>query len=339
MTSVGSNRKVTLLVQDLQGLAKTLQIDQRYPALEMILSRGRHFRAKAQSPDHFRFSLFGVQAEGELPIAALTRAGDGAQKPDPHQYWLRTDPVTLWADMARVVMTSYGFFDLDEFERNEIEDCVRSVLLEQGIHLHADHVERWCIALGEPLSFSFTPLEEALGMDMAEALPEAAGSRHWRRIMNEIQITLHACPVNVRRRQRGQQEINSVWFWGGGFIPDASRHGVFDTVYSDNPVSRGLATINDCRLKHQTELSAVDFGSDGQSILVDWGSGSGDPYRELKLLEDLANRLLAELYNPATEFEVYCGKFNGWRFKKHSGRKFWRRIRSLSEICNHRFAE
>jgi hypothetical protein len=332
-------RKVTLLVQDLQGLAKVLQADQRYPALEMILSRGRHFRAEAQSPDHFRFQLFGVQPEGELPIAALTRAGDGVQKPDPNQYWLRTDPVTLWADMAGVVMTGYGFADLDEFERNEIENSVRSVLLEEGIHLHADHTERWCIALGEPLDFRFTPLEEALGMDLAEAMPEQAEALHWRRIMNEIQIALHACPVNVRRRQRGQQEINSVWFWGGGFIPDASRHGAFETVYSDNPVSRGLATINDCRLKHQSELSAVDFDSDGQSVLVDWSSGSGDPYRELKLLDDLANRLLAGLHSQATELEVYCGKRNGWRFNQRSSRKFWRRISSLAVIYNHRFTE
>ena len=53
------------------------------------------------------------EPDGELPIAALTRASDGAQKTDPHQFWLRTDPVTLWADMARVVMTSHGFADLD----------------------------------------------------------------------------------------------------------------------------------------------------------------------------------------------------------------------------------
>jgi hypothetical protein len=278
-----------------------------------------------------------VQSDGELPIAALTRAGDGAHKPEPSQYWLRTDPVTLWADMARVVMTSYGFADLDEFERNEIENSVRSVLFEEGVHLHADHTERWCIALGEPLNFRFTPLEDALGMDMFEALPEAAESLHWRRIMNEIQISLHACPVNMRRRQAGKQEINSVWFWGGGFIPDASRHGVFDTVISDNPVSRGLATINDCRLKHQSEASEMSFERDGSSILVDWSFGPGDPFRQLKLLESLADRLLAELHSEAAELEVYCGRQNGWRFKRRTGRRFWLRIRSLAEICNHRF--
>jgi len=331
--------KVTLLVQDLQGLAKFLKTDHRFPALEMFLSRGSHFNAVAQSPDHLRFSLFGVQTDGELPIAALTRAGDGAHKPDPHQYWLRTDPVTLWADMARVVMTSYGFADLDEFERNEIEDCVRTVLLEEGVHLHADHTERWCIALGEPLGFRFTPLEQALGMDMAEAMPEQPESLYWRRIMNEIQIALYACPVNIRRRQSGQQEINSVWFWGGGFIPDASRHGAYDTVYSDNPVSRGLATINDCRLKHQNEADAVDFSADGQFIMVDWSPGSGDPYRELELLESLAGNLLENVRSEATELEIYCGELYGWHFRKGSARKFWRRVRSLAEICKHRFAE
>jgi len=339
LTSSKSNRKVTLLVQDLQRLASVLQPDQRYPALEMILSRGRYFRAKSQSPDHFRFSLFGIKPDGELPIAALTRAGDGTQKPEPHQYWLRTDPVTMWADMARVVMTSYGFADLNEFERNEIENCVRMVLLEEGIHLHADHTERWCIALSEPLNFKFTPLEEALGMDMTEVMPEQSESLHWRRIMNEIQMALHSCPVNVRRRQSGQQEINSVWFWGGGFIPDASRHGVFDTVYSDNAVSRGLATINDCRMKFQSELTAADFRGDGQSILVDWTSGLSDPYRELKLLEGMANRLLERVRAGGTTLLVHCGRRNGWRFNQHSGRKFWRRRNSLANICNSQFPE
>jgi hypothetical protein len=311
----------------------------RFPALETLLSRGRHFRAEAQSPDHFRFNLFGVQSDGELPIAALTRAGDAAAKPDPDQYWLRTDPVTLWADVARVAMASHGFADLDEFERNEIENSVRSVLLEEGIHLHADHTERWCIALGEPLSFEFTPLEEALGMDLAEAMPEQAEALHWRRIMNEIQIALHACPVNVRRRQSGKQQINSVWFWGGGFIPDASRHGVFDTVYSDNPVSRGLAAINDCRLQHLGGADDAEFSKNGQSILVDWSAGSGNPYAALESLENLAGHLLEDVRRGAGEIEIYCGKYNGWRFRKRSVGRFWCRIRSLAEICNKRFAE
>jgi len=334
LSSGQANRKVTLLVQELQRLVQATGPDKRYPALEMLLSRGRHFRKDAQSPDHFRFDLFGVKSDGELPVAALTRAGDAAQNPEAQQYWLRTDPVTMWADMARVVMTSYGFADLDQFERDEIENTVRSVLLEEGIHLHTDHPERWCIALGEPLGFNFTPLEDALGVDMAEVMPEHAESLHWRRILNEVQIALHSCPVNVRRRNMGQQEINSVWFWGGGFIPDAARHGVFNTVYSDEPVSRGLATINDCRLRLPAEVNSVNFSRDGQSILLDWTIDSNDPELELGRLEGLAERLLVQVRNDATELELYCGKGHGWRFDRRSDRKFWRRRRRLTEICN-----
>ena len=329
-----SKKTITVLAQGLQPLALAAGTGKRYPALEMLLSRGHHFRTDSKSPDHFRFALFGIEPEGVLPVAALTQASDQTSNPGHNQYWLRLDPVTVWADMARVVMTSFGFADLDEFERNEIENVVRSVLKDEGIVLHTEHPERWCIALGEPLKFGFTPLEDALGVDMAEVLPEQPESLHWRRIMNEIQIALHANPVNVQRRQTGRQEINSIWFWGGGFIPNASKHGVFETVYSDNPVTRGLAIINDSRLRQQTDIGAADFNHDGQTILIDWLVKSRYAMEELDRLEQLVERLLRHVREGSMELVLYCGKSEAWRFRRASGRKFWRRCLPLGEVCS-----
>jgi len=328
-----SMRTITVLAQGLQPLALAADAEKRYPALETLLSRGRHFRMESKSPDHFRFKLFGIEPQGELPIASLTRAADQREKPGQHQYWLRLDPVTLWADMARVVMASHGFADLNEFERNEVENVVRSVLREEGIALQSDHPERWCIALGEPLKFSFTPLQQTLGMDLAEVLPEQPESLHWRRIMNEIQIALHASSVNVRRRQNGQQTINSVWFWGGGFIPNAGKKGVFNTVYSDNPVTRGLAIISDYRLRKQTEAEEVTFSHDGQSVLVDWTVRSRDTELELDRLERFVKRLLGKVRGGSIELVFYCGKSEGWRYGRSSGRRFWRYRRPLGKNC------
>ena len=79
--------------------------------------------------------------------------------------------------------------------------------------------------------------------------------------MNEIQIALHASSVNVRPAAKWPAAINSVWFWGGGFIPNARKHGVFNTVYSDNPVTRGLAIISDYRLRKQTEAEEVKISA------------------------------------------------------------------------------
>ncbi|MEE8496702.1 MAG: hypothetical protein V3S21_09520 [Xanthomonadales bacterium] len=332
MTRTKPIKTVTVLAQSLQPLARSAAHDKRFPALETLFFRGSHFGMESKSPDHFRFKLFGIEAEGELPIAALTRASDQRQKPGGHQYWLRLDPVTLVADMTRVVMTSHGFADLDEFERNEVANVVCSILREEGIVLASDHPERWCIALGEPLNFDFTRLEDALGMDLAEVLPEQPESLRWRRIMSEIQIALHASPVNVRRRLNGRQVINSVWFWGGGFLPNAGKQGVLNTVYSDNPVTRGLAIISNCQLRKQAQAEEVKFSQDGQAILVDWTVSSCNPEQELDFLERLIRRLLGHVRDGSIELVFYCGNSEGWRYSRSSGRRFWRRRHPLNKI-------
>jgi len=272
-----------------------------------------------------RFELFGIETEGPLPVAALTHVNDRVEDPPGDYYWLRADPVTLWADMARVVMTHYGFADLDPFERNEIELCVRDVLQEEGIQLHADHPERWCIALARPIEFSFTPLDEAMGMDVADTLPDHPEARYWRRILNEIQVALHNCPVNERRRAMGKREVNSVWFWGGGFIPDAIEHYLLDTVYSENAVSRGLASINDCSTRKQIEALDSDFSADGRSVLIDWVFEPTHVENEMALLEALVGRLLDMVDHGRLRLTLYDGSGQGRYYGKNARRRFWRR--------------
>jgi hypothetical protein len=316
---------ITLLVETLRDLVGALGEPHRFPALEQLYSRGGVHRLPSVTPNHLRFSLFGIEPDGDLPVAALTHVSDRKKTPRDNYYWLRSDPVTMWADMAQVFMTSHGFADLDPYERNEIEICIRSVLLEEGIDFHSDHPERWCIALNEPLQFEFTPLDEALGMDVAESLPQHPEARFWRRILNEIQVALHNCPVNIRRRLSGRQEINSVWFWGGGFIPDAATHDPFDTVYSNHPVSRGLAIINDCRLRKQGEAGRGDFNRDGRSVLVDWTPESKYAAEELEQLENLTRQLLNLADRDRIELTLFDGSGEGRHYNRSAHRRFWRR--------------
>jgi hypothetical protein len=325
---------VILLIEELQRLTAALSGDTRYPALERLWARGRPTALDSPTSNHLRFKLFGIQPEGYLPVAALTHVNDRNVRPRDNYYWLRADPVTMWADMAQVFMTSYGFADLDPYERNEIELCVRDVLQEEGLNLHADHPERWCIALGSPIEFGFTPLDEALGMDVAEALPDHPEALYWRRILNEVQVALHNCPVNVRRRATGKREVNSVWFWGGGFIPDAAAHFVLDTVYSENAVSRGLAIINDCRTKRQSEALESDFSSDGVAVLVDWSLGSDDAENEMALLESLVGSLLNRADRGQLVLKIYEGKGQGRVYGPDARRRFWSRRKPLSQALN-----
>ena len=305
--------------------------ENRFPALEMVLSRGRACRIESASANHLRFSLFGIEPDGDLPVAALTHVSDRKKKAlQNNYYWLRSDPVTMWADMAKEFMTSHGFADLNPYERNEVENCIRTVLLDEGIDFHSDHPERWCIALNEPLQFDFTPLDDALGMDVADSLPQHPEARFWRRILNEIQVALHNCPVNIRRRQSGKQEINSVWFWGGGFIPEAAPHDLIDTVYSNNPVTRGLAIINDCRLKKQDWAGQGDFSRDGRTVLVDWVPASQYAAEEVEHLEALARQLLQLTDRGKITLTLYDGSGEGRFYDRSARRRFWRRKAPLT---------
>lgn len=322
---------ITLLVEEFRDMVAAVDGPHRFPALEQVLSRGQSCHLSAPSPDHLRFSLFGIEATGELPVAALTHVSDRKVPTDGHYYWLRSDPVTMWADMAQVFMTSHGFADLDAHERNGIEDCIRGVLLDEGINVHTEHPERWCIALDKPLEFEFTPLDQALGMDVSESLPGHPEARFWRRLLNEIQVALHNCPVNIRRRQEGRQEINSVWFWGGGFLPEATAHNPVDTVYSNNPVSRGLGIINDCRLKKQKRAVRRDFSLDGRAVLIDWVPASQYAVEELERLEALVRLLLEQVDQGKIILRLLDGKGEGCSYDSRARRRFWRRRVALGK--------
>ena len=185
--------------------------------------------------------------------------------------------------------------------------------------------------LNEPSNFDFTPLDDALGMDVADALPEHPEARFWRRILNEIQVALHHCPVNIRRRQSGRREINSVWFWGGGFIPDATPHDLIDTVYSNNPVTRGLAIINDCRLKRP-----------GQGLVTRTSAGTAARYlstgvpasqyaeEELAHLEGLVRQLVGLADRGQIALTLYDGIGEGRLYDRAARRRFWRRKAPLA---------
>lgn len=329
-----TNTHITLLVEDFRKLVSASGQAFRLPSLERVFARGQSCQFESPSANHLRFALFGIDTVPEVPVAALTHVSDRKKALRNDYYWLRADPVTMWADMAQVFMTSHGFADLDPYERNEIENCIRSVLMEEGVDFHADHPERWCIALNEPLHFEFTPLADTLGVDVADALPSHPEAGFWRRILNEIQVALHNCPVNVRRRQSGRQEVNSVWFWGGGFIPDTAPHDLIDTVYSNHPVTRGLAIINDCRLKHLEETSVSDFDSDGQAVLIDWLPATRFAEEELEKLEILVRQLLDRVEESSTSMTIVDGSGHGRIFTQNARFRVWRRKAPLYSMMS-----
>ena len=314
----------TLFAEDLQALAAALPSGQRLPTLELIMARGRRGQLDESSPNHVRYQLFGTATAGQPAVAALCRVSDQGNTAEETMYWLRVDPVTLRADMNRVFLLSCGFADMDSSERKELTTIVRNALHHEGLELVESVSGHWLIPLPKSPGFDFPALHEALGRDMADILPDTPAATVWKKRMTDIQIELHQSELMRKRREAGQQEINSVWFWGGGRAPQSGQK-TFSLVITRDPVSHGLALLTGTPVSAQGDLTAAD-----EPVLVDWLMTSADAAREGAGLEQGASQLLQSPAARKYGFRLLAGDGQTWEFNTRDRFKLWRKTVPLS---------
>lgn len=179
------------------------------------------------------------------PVAALTRSQD-ANDADSAR-WLRADPAWVRPDIngARLFACGDGLH-LSREDADALLPSLRTLFGDAGFPIDAPAPSRWYLRLSAGTTPPpFAGPDEALGTDLFDALvgtdPAAdAGLRRWRALLNEAQVVLHNHPWNARRAAAGKPPVNSLWFWGGGTLPDrvATAHPL---VASDDVLLRALA--------------------------------------------------------------------------------------------------
>jgi len=231
------------------------------------------------------------------PVAALTRqldAGDAALAA-----WVRADPAHVRPDIngARLLACGSGL-GMDADDCRALLPALRPLFGDAGFPIDAPHPERWYLRLPREARLPrFVTPEQALGADLFEQLPasdNAPEGRRWRALLSEAQVVLHNHPWNARRAQAGKAPVNSLWFWGGGILPDhVSANGLVQ-VASDEVLVRALATAAGCRVS-----SSASFALPGADALCDLRNERGLPGVVQRWLEPalaaIADRDLAEL--------------------------------------------
>ena len=236
--------KVTLLLPAASRLAGPLA-----PALATPLGRADIEAVDGPGEREQLLRHFDVLPRG-WPVAALTRqrdAGDAAGS-----MWLRADPAWVRPDISGARLFACG-----EGLQPTPEDCdallpaLRPLFGDAGFQLDAPAPARGYLQLppGSKLP-AFADPSDALGADVFEFLPadadgDAALGRRWRSLLNEAQVVLHNHPWNARRAAAGKPPINSLWFWGGGALPDRV-HGGFGQAETDDVLLAALAASAGC---------------------------------------------------------------------------------------------
>ena len=90
----------------------------------------------------------------------------------------------------------------------------------------------------EPILTALEPPSVVDQRDPKDFLPDGEDAAGFRRLQSEIEMALHDHPVNVERELKGRQPINSLWLWGGGFVPE-STVDPHPTLFADDPLLKG----------------------------------------------------------------------------------------------------
>lgn len=174
----------------------------------------------------------------DIPVAALSRLGDGMER--QRGFWLRADPVYLRADRDQLLLAGWDLSDLDDVMSASLAGSLTPLFEPLGWRLEMPVPQRWYVKLPEATQIRTYSPRSSFGSSILGRLPAGPDSALLRRVLTEVQMTLHMAPVNQTRVDQQKQPVNSVWFWGAG-------DGVIEAppfaqqVWSDDSFLLGLA--------------------------------------------------------------------------------------------------
>ena len=209
---------------------------------------------------------------------------------------------------------------LSATEADDFAAALRPLLGDFGFELLLSAPERWYLRLPEgAIPPEFSAPGEVLGADIAEHLPTGAAGRRWRHLLNEIQIALHPHRRNAERSAGGRLPVNSLWFWGGGKLPNRVR-SEYQAVLSSDPLLAGLARL--ASVTRLTESEATSVIAAGKKTLVDLRSGP-EPAELMRHWIDLMVQALRS--DRIASLRLYFADGPWFVLERRQRWRFWRR--------------
>jgi hypothetical protein len=279
---------------------------------------------------------------GDWPIGAICYLGDGGGL-ESNACYLRADPVFVRPGLAEVSLRVADDIGITSDEAVALCAELNAHFDGQPARIEAPNPARWYLRCdANPLLASPPPSLAAAGL-VEELFPAGNEARQWRGWLNEVQMVLHASPVNERRVARGDVPVNSLWLWGAGErLPVSSA---WSRVSGDHFLAKALAGAANIRYQSLPES------------LADWTAGEASGPRHdllvvsslyaLALNQDIEgwrqqmqaleeawfSGLVRGLTNAGYDsIDIHPGFGTAYRTTKSRQKRFWKRSRLLPSL-------
>jgi len=240
------NNTLTLLIPGLlterfHELRATLSL----PNLSYLLSRADK-QPFANGSNDFCGAMLEYQLSAAIglnkpfPYAALAALGDGLAR--SNEYWLYASPVHFTAGMHDISVAKPHQLHLHREEVDDIVNELNAFLATDGLRLHASQLHHWYLKIEREAPSEYPPFWSLVGSSLSKEMIAGESSGYWQRLAVELQLLLSQSVVNKRRGAANQLPISSLWFWGGGMLPQIASFD-YDAVIAQNPLAEGVAIL------------------------------------------------------------------------------------------------
>jgi hypothetical protein len=169
-------------------------------------------------------------------LAALRMWGQTGERPGT---WVAAaEPVYMEPRLDRLFLHVLGPGDVSRPELRRLFDALQETLGGEGTLGFARIGSCGYIRCERPMVTPGMPAAALDGRSPEGALPPADVAADTLKLISEIEMTLHAQPVNAERLAAGRPPVNSLWLWGGGHAP-AQGAGEVPPLYGTEPLLRG----------------------------------------------------------------------------------------------------
>jgi len=129
----------------------------------------------------------------------------------------RGDAADAYEDMT---MLDYSSGEITTAESTELIAAVERELSSDDLHFFPGRSYRHCTVWQHgPGTTNLTPPHDITGRKITEYMPSGEGADRITALMHASYKILKDHPVNVRRRENGQNTADSIWLWGQGTKP------------------------------------------------------------------------------------------------------------------------
>lgn len=169
-------------------------------------------------------------------FAALRMWGQTGDRPTK---WIAAaDPVYLEPRLDRLCLHALRRVGVPAGQMRTLIDYLQATLADEDT-FGFTRLGNYCyLSSRTPVSTATMPAYVVDQQDPGDFLPTGEDAATHRKLICEIEMTLHDHEVNTRREAQGQSPINSLWLWGGGIAPEQTTT-VQPPLFSDDALLSG----------------------------------------------------------------------------------------------------